>query len=291
MTPLLLLSRQRRGYTGQRLKTAAAALGYPLASVDPAAVTVSVGAGGAPAHCIGLEGILAVHLRALGNQCGHALAVLMALEASGARPVNEGKALVRLFPRAGCLVGLARAGIDVVPSVQVASAGHLGAALERFRASHMVLRAEGLDGAVTSVSAHGLASAKASLQLLLRNHPSVTVQPAGESTRVLVVGKRAVAAITWRSDGSVVKASPRSSCGRLAAKVVDMLELDVAGVDVRTLAGGPAVENVTAAPSLHALEVLSGKDLATSVVQLMVSAASQGRWLVQGNRAALRLGH
>ncbi|HET8947905.1 MAG TPA: RimK family alpha-L-glutamate ligase [Candidatus Polarisedimenticolia bacterium] len=110
----------------------------------------------------------------------------------------------------------------------------------------------------------------------------------GRDVRVIVVGKRAVAAMRrqarlgeFRSNvhrGAAATAVDRApGLERLALKACRALHLDVAGVDVLESRSGPKVLEVNSSPGLEGIERATGKDVASAIVEHAVETARRAR--------------
>ena len=106
----------------------------------------------------------------------------------------------------------------------------------------------------------------------------------GASLRLLVVGKRVVAAMRrqarpgeFRSNlhrgGKAEKLRPSPQERRLAIRAAEALGLHVAGVDMLQSSRGPLVMAVNSSPELEAIERATGIDVAGKIIESLAAAA------------------
>lgn len=102
-------------------------------------------------------------------------------------------------------------------------------------------------------------------------------EAAGADIRCLVVGKKVIASMmrTSDSEASGSKIEPRGSVKKvrltkdersMAVKASNALGLQVSGVDLIRAESGPKVLDVNSSPALEAIEKLSGKDIASAII-------------------------
>lgn len=103
-------------------------------------------------------------------------------------------------------------------------------------------------------------------------------EAAGADTRCFVVGNKVVAAMTrqaadgeFRSNlhrgGQAVRAKLTKEERDVAKRAVRQLGLSVAGVDILRSDGGPKVLEVNSSPGLEGIETITGRDVATKIVE------------------------
>lgn len=118
----------------------------------------------------------------------------------------------------------------------------------------------------------------------LNFHPQVLIQEyieeaRGSDLRIFVVGDQIVAAMErqarrgeFRANmhlGATARVAALSAEERqLALKVVDLLGLEVAGVDILRSRRGPLVMEVNASPGLEGIENTTGVDIAGAIIKL-----------------------
>lgn len=109
----------------------------------------------------------------------------------------------------------------------------------------------------------------------------------GSDIRCFVVGKKVIAAMQrtalkgeYRSNlhrggtAEVIRLRPEERA--LAVKAAQVMGLDLAGVDILRSAHGPLVIEVNSSPGLEGIEMASGKDVASSIIEYVEKDMQSG---------------
>ncbi len=285
---LAILSWSAAFYTTRRLVEAAAEAGVHTTLIDPARVVLRLEAGQAPLWQDGaplpIPRAVIPRIGSVGTRWS--LALLEALEDSGAASLISHGAVAVTRDKIRATQRLLAAGLPVVPTVVSREPWHAEAALALAGGPPVVLkRPEGTQGRGV-VLARDLEGARSALEALTEGGRRTLVQPHRSATRpardlrVLVVGGRASAAC-WRTAGAgefrsnvhrgatVQAATLDGTTAGLAEAAAAAVGAAVCGVDlleVPETPGGFEVLEVNGSPGLEGIERATGRDLARELI-------------------------
>lgn len=291
-----ILSRNPNLFSTRRLAAAARERGHATDILDTTSIAVHIG------HSDLLPGE-AHHL--VGGIPGTAAAVKLphldaVIPRIGTSVTFYGLAVVRQFETAGVLTTASSGGIacsrDKLHSLQVMT--QAGLPIPR---TAVVARPEALYAAVEAVGglpavvklihgtqgrgvflAHQLATVSALLQRVAELNRQAIVQEfiaeaGGRDLRLIIVGKRCVAAMERRAPpgefranlhrgGTGTSFSPDAATAALAVAAAQAHGLAVAGVDLVPSRRGPLVLEVNSSPGLEGIEKVTGVDVAGHII-------------------------
>jgi len=278
---LAILSRKKSLYATRRLLEAAAGRGHEALVLDPAACSILCD-GRTPALEPRVGPVDAVVPRIGGPVSDYSLAVVRQFETAGVPVLNGANAIAHARDKLLSLQLLSRSGIAIPRTVLARNPAHLPAALRLVGGPPVVLKllqgSQGI-GVMLAETSTALESVLHTLWSLGQNIliQEFVAESRGRDLRVLVVGKRVVAAMRrtardgdFRSnlhrggEGRAVRLSPAHE--RLALDAVRVLGLEVAGVDMLESCTGPKVLEINSSPGFEGLERVSGLDIAGAIV-------------------------
>lgn len=280
----ILSTRSARYHPNRRLMEAARSLGHEPVLLHPQAVLAEAACGG-----IGPLGPRPpeVVLPRIGSTIEDAeLAVVLHLELSGVSMVNGFHALAVARDKFLSARLLHSAGIPVPPTLLVASAEQLPAAVERVGGFPLVMKAcRGRQGTAVFLVKE-MSFARYILEQPPRPSEGVIVQrylpeAASGDVRILVVGDRPVAFMKrvprrgdFRSNvhlrGRGVPWDPSPEWIEMALRATETLGLKVSGVDMVGGEEGPLILEVNTTPGFRELERVTGVDVGREMILLAV---------------------
>ena len=220
--------------------------------------------------------------------CSHAIygtAVVRQFQMLGAVSANDSEAILRSHDKLRCLQLLAASGIELPATGCAHSRGDLSGMFEGVSPGPLVVKLLGgmpgagailattRQAAESVMEAFGGLDADSLVQEFIR-------EAGGASLRLLVVGKRVVAAMRRRArpgefrsnlhrGGLAEKMRPSPAERRMAVRAAQALGLHVAGVDMLQSERGPLVMAVNSSPELEAIERASQVDVAGKVFEFL----------------------
>jgi ribosomal protein S6--L-glutamate ligase len=290
---IAVLSRRPNLYTVRRLREAAAARGHTLRIVDPLQCYLTLGE---PRPRIWYQGRElrppdVVMPRIGPSSPSYALAVVNQFESMAVPVVNALGPISRARDKLLSLQLLAQHGIAIPKTVVARNPSHLPQSLAEVGGPPVVLKltqgAQGV-GVMLADSQHAVESM---LDTLWSLGQTILIQEfiaesSGRDIRALVMGGRVVAAMRrqaklgeFRSNihrggaGSPLQLDP--AYARVAVDAVQVLGLEVAGVDLLESRIGPKVIEINASPGFEGLEQATGLDIAGLFVEHAESHVSR----------------
>ncbi|MDQ3732012.1 MAG: 30S ribosomal protein S6--L-glutamate ligase [Pseudomonadota bacterium] len=281
---IVILSRNRRLYSTQRLVEAGEQRGHETRVVDTTKCYMDI-ASHRPSvyyHSDKLEGVDSVIPRIGASITFYGAAVLRQFELMGAYPLNESVAITRSRDKLRSLQILARAGIGLPLTGFAHSVDDTQALIKLVGGAPLVVKLlEGTQGkgvvlAETHQAAESLIDAFRELRANFLVQEFIK-EAGGADIRCFVIGDKVVASMQrkarngeFRSNlhrggiASLVKLTPeeRSTAVRAARKI----GLNVAGVDLLRSNHGPVVMEVNSSPGLEGIETATGKDVAGQII-------------------------
>lgn len=211
--------------------------------------------------------------------------VIQQFEAMGVATPTQSDALLRARDKLRCLQQLAAEGIPVPKTIALATRQELSGPVSALGGLPVVVK--------LLESTHGIGvalvdtpySLEATVDSFLQLHERVLLQEFiaeadHADTRVLIVDGEIVASMRrqarfgeFRSNlhrgatGSRVELGPAER--ELVRRVVDIMQLEVAGVDLIQSRRGPLVMEVNASPGLEGIETITGADVAGAIIRLV----------------------
>jgi ribosomal protein S6--L-glutamate ligase len=283
---LIVLSRSGSIYSTQRLVEVARSRGHQVRVLDPLACELFLS---------GREGIIYSGRKKIGrveavlprfgqSATIYGLAVLNHFSLQGVVLINDAQGIAQARNKLRCLQILALHGIEVPATVMARDAADLRAMVELVGGVPVLVKMLQGNDRMGVMVCESLESMGAALDAVLGLGQQVIVQQYvrrghGRDVRALVVGGRVVAAVlrkprAGRLSSSLargarltpVSLTPREQ--RVAIESTRVIGLEVAAVDMIEVAGTTRVFEVNASPGLKDLEKVTGRDLATPIIEL-----------------------
>ncbi|KOC95375.1 30S ribosomal protein S6--L-glutamate ligase [Winslowiella iniecta] len=297
---IAILSRDGSLYSCKRLLEAAQARGHSVDVIDPLSCYMNINPASAGVH---YRGRPLGHFDAVIPRIGPAttfygMAVLRQFEMCGSYPLNESVAITRARDKLRSLQLLARQGIDLPVTGIAHSPDDTHDLIEMVGGAPLVVKlVEGTQG-IGVVLAETRQAAESVIDAFRGLNAHILVQEyikeaQGCDIRCLVIGDQVVGAIERQAKEGDFRsnlhrggtARPVEITGRereIAVKAVSTLGLDVAGVDILRATRGPLVMEVNASPGLEGVENITGKDIASLMIQWIEQQAHPGFCLKTG---------
>jgi ribosomal protein S6--L-glutamate ligase len=290
---LAILSRRRSLYSTRRLIDAAGDRGHEALVLDPLQCSLVLRPGAAEVFYRGLDGRLPsvdVVLPRIGASITeHGLAVVNQFDMMGVPIINNSQPIARSRDKLRALQLLARAGVDIPRTVMARHPSQVHRALEIVGGPPAILKLlRGTQG-IGVVLAETEQVAQQVMETLWSLGVTVLIQEfieesEGRDVRVIVVGRRAVAAMRrqarvgeFRSNvhrgakGVAVDLSPQYV--QAALQATRAMRLQLAGVDLLESRGGPKVLEINSSPGFEGIENTTGIDVAGAVIEYAVGFA------------------
>lgn len=282
-----VLSRRPNLYTIRRFREAAAARGDALRILDPLQCHLMLAGGGGR---IGYQGRELrrpdVVLPRIGpSSPTYALAVVNQFELMGVPLVNGFGPIARARDKLLSLQILAGEGVAIPRTVVARNPSHLPQSLAEVGGPPVVLKlAQGTQG-VGVMLADSRHAVEATLDTLWSLGQNILIQEfvaesRGRDVRALVIGGRVVAAMRrqaklgeFRSnihrggEGTGLRVEEIPAYAQAALRATRALGLEVAGVDMLESDSGPKVIEINASPGFEGLELATGLDVASLILE------------------------
>ena len=218
-------------------------------------------------------------------------AVISQFEAMGVFVATRPEALLQARDKLRCLQKLALHGVEVPRTVAVASGQNLRAAVDQLGGLPVVVKLlEGTHG-VGVILADNYRTVEATVEAFQRLGKRVVLQEfiaeaKGKDVRAMVVDRRVVAAMSRRAQAGEFRSNLHRGAvadttqlkpeeKRLAVEAVQLMGLDIGGVDFLHARSGPLVLEVNASPGLEGIERVSGVDVAGHILKFVERSASR----------------
>ncbi|MEW6745121.1 MAG: 30S ribosomal protein S6--L-glutamate ligase [Planctomycetota bacterium] len=282
---IVILSRGEHLYSTRRLVSVAQARGHRVEVFDPVTLSLVVG-GDAPLVTVrgrALDDIDVVIPRIGWMATAYGLATVKHFQMMGVTVVNSVLAITRARDKLRCLQLLSRSRLPVPRTVMTRSPDDLHHAIEVVGGPPVVLKFLAGAQGVGVMLVESQQSAESVLEALWGIDENVLVQEyiaeaAGHDQRFFVVGGAVVAAMKRQArDGDFRSNLHRGGWGEalepkgaeveIALRTAAAIEIEVAGVDILLARRGPLVMEVNASPGLEGIELATGCDLASSIVE------------------------
>ncbi|MHA6287238.1 30S ribosomal protein S6--L-glutamate ligase [Maricaulis sp. CAU 1757] len=297
---MLMLARNAKLYSHQRLVEAAEAAGHELEILDTLKIYMNIASHRPELRYQGkvIENVDAIIPRIGASITHYGMAVVRQFEMTGVWSMNESVAIGRSRDKLRSLQLLSRAGIGLPVTAFAHDTSSVDDVLDSVGGAPVVIKLlEGTQG-VGVVLAETRRSAKSVIEAFRGAKVDILVQEfikeaGGADIRTIVVGGKVVAAMKrqgaegdFRSnlhrggEASKIKLTPeeRSTAVR-AAKVMG---LNVAGVDMLRANHGPVIMEVNSSPGLEGIENSTGIDVAAKIIDFIEKSAVPGATKTRG---------
>lgn len=290
---ILMMARNPKLYSHQRLLAVATSRGHKLDIIDALQVYMNIAPHNPQIKYKGesLNGYDAVIPRIGASITMYGLAVLRQLEIMGVWSLNDSVAIGRSRDKLRCMQILARRGIGLPMTGFAHSTAYTDDMIEMVGGAPIVIKLlEGTQGlgvvlGETRSSARSVIEAfrKVNVNILLQEY----IKEAGASDiRCIVVGGKVVASMMrtgasgeFRSNlhrggtAKKVKISPEERS--VAVRSASLMGLHVCGVDMLRTNHGPVVMEVNSSPGLEGVEMSTGIDVATKIIEYIETHAGK----------------
>ena len=297
---IILMTRNPKLYSHQRLIHAAEAKGHTIVPVDYLRCYMNITSRKPELRYMGekLEGFDAVIPRIAASHTFYGLAVLRQFEMMGVYPLNESVAIGRSRDKLRSLQLLARDGVGLPVTAFANETTRTDELLKLVGGAPVVVKLlEGTQGiGVVLGETHN--SAKSVIEAFYGADVNILVQEyikeaKGEDVRVFVVGGKVVAAMVRKgAEGEFRSNLHRGGAARdvkisareraTAIRAARSMGLNVCGVDMLRSARGPMVMEVNSSPGLEGIETSTKVDVANAIIEFLERNAKPGRTKTRG---------
>lgn len=288
-----ILSKGGANYSTKRIKEVAKQRGHEVKIVNYAKCYVTVEKNNPVVHYRGkaLVGFDAIIPRIAQSYTRYGTAVVRQFEMQGVYTTVSSMAIVRSRDKLRSYQLLAKAGVGIPKTVFARETADLQDVIEKAGGAPLIVKvARGTHGNGV-VLAETRKAAKAVMQAFYVEGVNFLVQEyiaesAGTDIRALVVGNRVVASVRrqsldddFRSNthqggvGKAVKLTDEES--KTALKAAKAMGLHICGVDMMRSERGPLVLEVNSSASLKTPELITGRDVATKIIEYVERNAKQ----------------
>lgn len=295
-----ILSRSAKIYSTHRLVEAAKARGHQIKVYDTLKCYMNITSGKPTVHynTQQIEHLDAIIPRIGASITSYGAAVLRQFEVAGVYSVNESIAFTRARDKLRAHQLLARKGIGMPVTGFAHSANATEDLIKMVGGAPLVVKllestqGKGVVLAETHKAAESVINAFRDLNANFLVQEFIE-EAKGSDIRCFVVGDKVVAAMQrtakegeFRSNlhrggtGQAVKLTPEERT--MAIRVAKVMGLNVAGVDIIRSKHGPLVIEVNASPGLEGIERVTGKDIASLIIQYIEKNAKPGRNKTKG---------
>jgi len=292
---IIVLSRGSGNYTTKRLKEVARARGHNVQVINYSKCYMTIEKGNPVVYYKGeqLAGIDAIIPRIAQSYTKYGTAVVRQFEMQGVYTTTSSIAISRSRDKLRAYQLLAKAGVGVPKTVFASETADFEDVLELAGGAPVIIKvARGTHGNGV-VLAETRKAAKAVMQAFYVEGVSFLVQEfvaesAGMDIRALVVGGRVIASIKRQSlnddfrsnthQGGVGKRVKLTDAEeKTAIKAAKAMGLSICGVDMMRSERGPLVLEVNSSASIKTPELLTKRDVATSIIEYIEHNAKSRR--------------
>lgn len=292
---IAILSRGPQLYSTQSLVRAGMKRGHNMRIVDHTRCTLSLGRGQARIffNDYALEHFDAIIPRIGASVTSQGASVISHFEMMKAFTVARSEALLQSRDKMRCLQRLAHCGIEVPRSALVSPGqdlmpllgglGGLPVVIKLLESTHGngVLLAETYRMATSMIEAFQRMGERVIVQEFIREAKGADIRALAVAGEVVAVMKRQARSGEFRSNlhrGASGKVDTLSKEEEQAVlKSVEVLGLDVAGVDFLRSKRGPLIMEVNASPGLEGIESITGADVAGRIIEFIERQTSHKR--------------
>ena len=282
-----ILARRRNNYSNRRFSEEAQKLGHQVELVNPHDYEIVL-TENAPTlfrkgQAFSAPDVMMPRLGA--SITNHGLAVVSQFEAMGVPVINKTHAIVRTRNKLRSLQLMSQHGVDIPRTVVIRRPSDMKASIERVGGFPVVIKLMSGTQGVGVILAENMNAFESMLDTLWSLGQDILLQECikesmGRDVRVIVMGGRVVAAMRrqarlgeFRSNlhrGGVGSDIDLSDDFKAAAiKAVEIVGLDVAGVDLLESYEGPKVIEVNSSPGLEGIEAATGLNLAKEILSYL----------------------
>jgi ribosomal protein S6--L-glutamate ligase len=292
---IAILSRKASLYSTRRLKEAGEKQGHEVHVIDYLRCYMNITTHKPSVMYQGkaLEGYHAVIPRIGAKYTFYGSAVVRQFEMMGVFPGNESQAISRSRDKLRCLQLLSRKGIGLPVTGFAHSTKDIDGLIAITGGAPLVIKLlEGTQG-IGVILAETHKAAKAVIEAFRELDANILVQEfvreaRGADLRCFVVGNKVIAAMKrqakegeFRSNlhrggtAEAVRLTPEERSTALRA--AKTMGLNVAGVDLLRSNHGPVVMEVNSSPGLQGIEVATGVDVASAIIEFIEKRSAPGR--------------
>lgn len=282
-----ILSRNARLYSTRRLVEAAIARGHEVKVLDVLRCYMNITSHQPGIHYRGekLEVFDAVIPRIGASVTFYGTAVLRQFEMMNVFPLNESVAVTRSRDKLRSLQLLARKGIGLPVTGFAHNPDDIDDLIAQVGGAPLVIKLlEGTQG-IGVVLAETKKAAESVIQAFMGLNANIMVQEyikeaGGSDIRCFVIDDKVVAAMKrqapegeFRSNlhrggqASLIQLTPEERS--TAVRAAKIMGLNVCGVDLLRSNHGPVIMEVNSSPGLQGIETVSGKDIASFIIQFI----------------------
>lgn len=282
-----ILSRNARLYSTRRLVEAAIARGHEVKVLDVLRCYMNITSHQPGIHYRGekLEVFDAVIPRIGASVTFYGTAVLRQFEMMNVFPLNESVAVTRSRDKLRSLQLLARKGIGLPVTGFAHNPDDIDDLIAQVGGAPLVIKLlEGTQG-IGVVLAETKKAAESVVQAFMGLNANIMVQEyikeaGGSDIRCFVIDDKVVATMKrqapegeFRSNlhrggqASLIQLTPEERS--TAVRAAKIMGLNVCGVDLLRSNHGPVIMEVNSSPGLQGIETVSGKDIASSIIQFI----------------------
>lgn len=297
---IALLSRNPKLYSTRRLVEAAQARGHEVRILDVLRCYMNITAFRPSIHYKGesLDDFDAVIPRIGASVTFYGCAVLRQFEMTGVFPLNESVAITRSRDKLRALQLLSRKGVGLPVTGFAHKPDDIDDLIDMVGGAPLVIKLlQGTQG-IGVVLAETKKAAESVIESFFGLKASVLVQEyikeaKGADIRCLVIGDKVVAAMErkakegeFRSNihrggsANLIKISPEERS--TAVRAANTMGLNVCGVDILRSNHGPVVMEVNSSPGLQGIETITGKDIASMIIEFIEKNAKRGKTRTRG---------
>ena len=282
---IVILSKGGANYTTRRLKEAALARGHEVRVVNYAKCYMTIEKGNPVIYYKGepIHDVDAIIPRIAQTLTKYGSSVVRQFEMRGVFTTASSIAIVRSRDKLRSYQLMAKYGVDVPKTVLARETSEFEEVIDLVGGAPAIIKVTRGTHGNGVVLAETKKAAKAVMQAFYVEGVSFFVQEfveesAGEDIRALVVGGRVVASVKRQSldddfrsnthqGGVGAKVKLTSEEERTAVKAAKAMGLAICGVDMMRSKRGPLVLEVNSSASIKTPEAISGRDLATPIIE------------------------
>ena len=305
---IAILSRGSRLYSTRRLKEAAHTRGHKVKVLDTMkfGMFVSPGFPDLTYHGKPLSHYDAVIPRIGASITFFGAAVVRQFEQMGTFCLNTSEAIMASRDKLRSMQILSRHNIGIAPTAFVKGQRDILNAIKEMGGAPVIIKLLSGTQGIGVILAESNKVAEAIIETLTSVQQNVLVQKfvsesKGRDIRAFVVGDRVVAAMRRRAAGSEFRSNVHrggstesvtldAAFERTAVQAAQILNLQVAGVDMLEGKDGPVIMEVNSSPGLEGVEGATGVDIAGEIVDYLASQASFGNFDIR-ERLSLTRGY
>ena len=297
---IALLSRNPKLFSTRRLVEAAKERGHEIRVLDVLRCYMNITSHKPEIHYKGenLTGFDAVIPRIGASVTIYGAAVLRQFEMMGVYPLNESQSITRSRDKLRALQLLSRRGIGLPITGFAHRPDDIQDLIKIVNGAPLVIKLlEGTQG-IGVVLAETQQAAESVIESFLGLKASVLVQEyikeaGGADLRCFVIGDKVVAAMKRQARAgefranlhrggiaSLAKITPEERS--TAIRAAKTMGLNVSGVDILRTNHGPVVIEVNSSPGLEGIESVTGRDIASLIIQFLEKNARRGRTRTKG---------